>query len=69
MTGLETRGLRPDRMARGAVGRMIYEDLDRRWRLARYCVTHELLWGVPCGPTLTMVRPTQLRGIDIVRSL
>jgi hypothetical protein len=24
---------------------------------------HQAIWGVPCGPTLTMVYPTVLRGI------
>jgi hypothetical protein len=24
---------------------------------------HEGMWGVPCGPTLTMVHPTEIRGI------
>jgi hypothetical protein len=24
---------------------------------------HEVMWGVPCGPTLTMVHPTEMRGI------
>ena len=28
---------------------------------------HEAWWGVPCGPTLSMVHPPQLRGLkDIV---
>lgn len=24
---------------------------------------HESMWGVPCGPTLTMVYPTVMKGI------
>lgn len=24
---------------------------------------HEAMWGVPCGPTLTMVYPTEMKGI------
>lgn len=26
--------------------------------------SHQLLWGVPCGPTLTMVYPVEPRGIQ-----
>lgn len=26
--------------------------------------THQVLWGVPCGPTLSMVNRPQLRGIQ-----
>ncbi len=25
---------------------------------------HEVVWGVPCGPTLTMIYPTRPLGLD-----
>lgn len=29
---------------------------------------HEAMWGVPCGPTLTMVNPPQFRGLKYLTS-
>jgi len=34
-------------------------ELEWRW----ICYMHEGMWGVPCGPTLSMVNPPVLRGI------
>jgi hypothetical protein len=63
VTGLEDRGFRPEPGMRGSVSRFVARELDHRHRLVRPCIDHELLWGVPCGPTLTMVYPPRLRGL------
>lgn len=57
MIGLETRGHRPGSHERGAVSRYVYEKLERAFRERRPYVIHEALWGVPCGPTLSMLAP------------
>lgn len=66
---LETRGTRPEPHSRGPVARYIYTDLDRRYRKRLHweepMIFHELWWGVPCGPTLSMVNPPVLRGIVV----
>lgn len=59
-TGIETRGVRPDPEKRNALSKWIYIELDRYWRDARVYIAHEILTGVPCGPTLAMVDPSCL---------
>lgn len=56
---LEDRGYRPRPGERGAVAAYLWPELDRevrRWYSTTMpTVMHELLWGVPCGPTLSML--------------
>jgi len=63
MTGLETRGYYPSSIERGALARYLDEVFDRDFRLKRPTLTHQAIWGVACGPALSMVNPPNLRGI------
>lgn len=64
MTGLEERGVRPDPMHRGRLAAYMYAEIDREMRLGRWCVWHEILWGTPCGPTLSMLPGHGPRGLS-----
>lgn len=70
---LEQRGYRPGPHERGPVAAFIHRDLDRKVRQRMHIEMsfdfHMMWWGVPCGPTLSMVNPPRLRAITtIVRS-
>ena len=58
MEGLETRGIRPDPAMRDFISAFVYTELRRELRNAQPYIDHEVIWGVPCGPTLSMVRGT-----------
>lgn len=64
MIGLEGRGKIADPATRGTVARLIYESLDREYRYRLPTLGHQMIWGVPCGPTLSMVNPPMLQGIS-----
>lgn len=40
-----------------------YLEREVDWDLVGEMVAHEIIWGVPIGPTLSMVHPPKLRGI------
>lgn len=43
-----------------AIDRIVHkEEMDFAYDM------HEGMWGVPCGPTLTMVYPTKMIGIQV----
>lgn len=61
--GLETRGVRAKASDRDPVAAYVWRLFERRMRLVAPCLSHEIFWGVPCGPTLSMVHPPRLVGI------
>lgn len=67
-TGLEHRGTRPEPGTRGALAVFIWKSLDRHWRLVQPQIAHEMIYGVPVGPTLNMVHPPKLLGLQVVTS-
>lgn len=44
-------------------------EMRRMISIAMDYEVHDLLWGVPCGPTLTMVYPVQVLGFDEIMEL
>lgn len=64
---LYERGVRPDPKMRGPIAAWLYEQTDREYRrfapwLAAV-IAHEMMWGVPCGPTLSMLPGHGPKGI------
>lgn len=43
----------------------IKQRLEFMWFMANAHFAHEVMWGVPCGPTLTMVHPTHFFGCEL----
>ena len=37
----------------------IFRRLNHDFEMRLFHWSHDVIWGVPCGPTLTMVHPTQ----------
>lgn len=66
MTPIYERGERPTPPARGHAAAYIWRNLDWTMRMARPYFYHEIFWGVPCGPTLSMLPGRGPQGLTTV---